>query len=99
MSDNMDIEKTKEYFIRCIADPDLGKDDIWENFERRLKFLDKLSSHKNDKAEWESMWDLATFCSNHGDILSLEDLETEVNWGMAGRNGKLCPVVIDAGIS
>ena len=45
------------------------------------------------------MWMLASFCAAYPTLLSLEDLESEVNWGMAGRNGGLCPVVIDAGIA
>ena len=44
------------------------------------------------------MWDLAKFCVEHNDMISLYDLESEVNWGMTPRYGELCPVVIDAGL-
>lgn len=100
LSDYMSFKKTREYFLRCMKDPKLAYEDAWENFEKRLKFLDTLERKKDsDDMPWVSMWALAQFCNEHHSMLSLEDLESEVNWGMAGRNGGLCPVVIDAGIA
>lgn len=99
VNDGLDISKTRSYFLRCIEDPKLGAEDVWENFEKRLAFLSKLEELKDSDMKWESMWALASFCAAHPTLLSLEDLESEVNWGMAGRNGGLCPVVIDAGIA
>lgn len=96
--DSMDYEKAKRYFKECIDNPELGEDDEWENFDKRLAFLEKLVKLKDSDQRWKSIWDLALFCSSNS-MLGIYDLESTVNWGLAGRNGQLVPVVIDAGIS
>ena len=98
VNDNMKVDDTKSYFIKCIKNPELGYSDEYECFEERLAFLDKLLEKKDSEIQWTSMWDLAKFCVEHNGIISLYDLESEVNWGMTGRYGDLCPVVIDAGL-
>ena len=98
VDDSLRAEKTREYFMKCIEDPELGSSDEYECFEERLKFLDKLVENKSSKAQWTVMWDLAEFCFKNPDAVSMYDLESEVNWGMIPRNGELCPVIIDAGL-
>ena len=71
--------------------------DDFENFEVRLKFLRDLRAKKDNDYAYTVMADLAKFCVDDS-RLGLEDLESEVNWGMAPRDGKLVPVVIDAGL-
>lgn len=78
--DDLDFKKTKQYFIDCINDPKLGEDDEWENFEPRLKFLEKLMVKKDKEMPWTVMWDLAKFCAEYHTLVGLYDLESEVNW-------------------
>ena len=71
--------------------------DDFENFEVRLKFLRNLRAKKDDDYAYTVMADLAKFCAKDS-RLGLGDLESEFNWGMAPRDGKLVPIVIDAGL-
>lgn len=96
--DNMNPTATEKYFNECIADPELGSNDEYENFKPRLQFLKKLVQSKKTDMRWTSLWDLALYCSGNSK-LGLYDLESEVNWGMTPRYGELCPVVIDAGLT
>lgn len=98
VDDNLHAKKTREYFMNCINDPELGSLDEYECFEERLKFLDKLVDNKSSKVWWTVMRDLAEFCFKNPDAISLYDLESEVNWGMTPYDGELCPVIIDAGL-
>lgn len=98
VDDNMNSRATREYFLKCIEDPNLGMNDEYECFKERLRFLDRLLKKKDSEMPWTVMWDLAKFCVEHVDMISLYDLESEVNWGMTTRHGNLCPVVIDAGL-
>ena len=97
VEDQLDYDKTEQYFKTCIDNPDAGMNDDFENFEVRLKFLQNLRAKKDDDYAYTVMADLAKFCAKDS-RLGLEDLESEVNWGMAPRDGKLVPVVIDAGL-
>jgi hypothetical protein len=98
VKDCLDFSKTSAYFTECMSDSRLAALDEYENFDKRLAFLERLEKSKDNECAWTSMWDLARFCDSHRGMLELFDLESEVNWGMLGRDGKLCPVVIDAGI-
>ena len=96
---NLDFDVVERYFRECIDYPELGEIDAYENFDVRLKFLSCLKKYGKTKPEWIVMQDLAEFCAANDAIGLLEDLESEVNWGLAIRNGIKCPVVIDAGIN
>lgn len=98
VDDGLEVTKTKDYFMKCIEDPELGESDEYECFEERLAFLGKLIEKKDSEMPWTVMLDLAKFSVEHNDVMSLYDLESEVNWGMTPRHGELCPVVIDAGL-
>ena len=98
VDDELDVNKTRDYFMKCIEDPSFGENDEYECFEERLEFLERLIDKRHSETAWTVMWDLTKFCHEHDDMISLYDLESEVNWGMAPRNGELCPVVIDAGL-
>lgn len=97
VDDGMNVERSRKYFKGCIESPELGEEDEWENFDKRLVFLNKLVKLKDSDQMWKSMWDLALFCSSNS-MLGMYDLESAVNWGLAGRDGELVPVVIDAGL-
>lgn len=86
------------YFQKCIANPKIGRADEWECFRERLAFLDRFTKNHASGVQWASLWDLMNFCEKHPNMVGLYDLESEFNWGLAGRNGELCPIVIDAGI-
>ena len=96
--DNMDFIKSEKYFKECIKNPELGEKDEWENFDMRLKFLRRLIDLKDEDIRWKSLWDLASFLNEHPTMLASYDIENEINWGFAGRDKMLVPVVIDAGI-
>lgn len=39
---NLEFAEIKDYFERCIIDTHLGEEDPWENFEKRIHFIDNL---------------------------------------------------------
>ena len=98
VDDRLEASKTRDYFAKCIENPELGYSDEYECFEERLAFLRKLIEKRDSEMPWTVMWDLAKFCVEHNDVISPYELESEVNWGMTPRYGDLCPVVIDAGL-
>lgn len=98
VDDGLEASKTRDYFAKCIEYPSFGENDEYECFEERLAFLSKLIEKRDSEMPWTVMWDLAKFCVENSDMISLYDLESEVNWGMTPRHGGLCPVVIDAGL-
>ena len=98
VKDRLDFKQTRAYFNECMHDKKLAALDEYENFDKRLAFLDKLEQNKDAVPAWKSMWDLSQFCASYTGMLEMFDLEPEVNWGMAPRDGVLCPVVVDAGI-
>lgn len=72
-----------------------------DSYYATLRIMEELA--KPDPApQYKSLADLVRFYADHGGSdsqLRLSDLETEANWGLALRDGKYAPVVIDAGFS
>lgn len=68
------------------------------SYERAIAMAEEII--KNKAPQWQIARDLARFYFDNGiDALIASDLIDLDNWGLAVRNGKVVPVIVDSGFS